>query len=347
MKTADSGHQTRLHRFHGGLRLRHNKQVACRHPLEPLPVPQRLVVPLLQHRGLPARCVVTPGQRVLKGQLIGDLPDQASNGAIRGSRVHAPTSGVVRTLETRTMAHATGQAGPCVVIDADGKDEWIACEGLTDGFEAPPDQLRQRLRDAGVVGLGGAVFPTDHKLDHPVPVHTLILNGAECEPYIACDEMLMREQPDRLLAGAELLRRAVGAERVILAIEDQMDRVATALRDAEAPPDAVPAELVQVPALYPEGGERQLVQTLTGQEVPDGGTPRDLGLLVQNVATAVAARRPSSKAVRSSSASSRSPATVFMIRGMSSHGSVHRWANSSQPREVTRKTWRDSWWGGR
>ena len=163
---------------------------------------------------------------------------------------------------------------------------------MEDWQQADPAEIRRVIRSSGIVGLGGAVFPTGFKIQEASErgIHTLILNGAECEPYIACDEMLMREQPDRLLAGAELLRRAVGAERVILAIEDQMDRVATALRGAEAPPDAVPAELVQVPAQYPEGGERQLVQTLTGKEVPDGGTPRDLGLLVQNVATAVAAR---------------------------------------------------------
>jgi electron transport complex protein RnfC len=289
MPTPTPGPARRLHRFHGGLRLRHNKQAACRHPLHRLPVPEVLVVPLLQHRGSPARCVVTEGQRVLKGQLLGDLPGNASGGAIRGARVHAPTSGTIRAIETRTMAHATGQAGPCVILEADGEDLWTSCEGLADPFQAPPYQLQERLRDAGVVGLGGAAFPTDHKVADPDPIHTLILNGAECEPYIACDEMLMREHPDRLLAGAELLRRTVGAERVILAIEDQMDQVATALRGADAPPGPAPAEIVRVPAIYPEGGERQLVQTLTGKEVPDGGTPRDLGLLVQNVATAVAA----------------------------------------------------------
>jgi electron transport complex protein RnfC len=290
MSSPVSGQERRLHRFHGGLRLRHNKQVACRYPLTRLPLPEVLVVPLLQHRGAPARCIVTEGQRVLKGQVLGDLPTDPSGSAIRSARIHAPTSGTVRAIENRTMAHATGQAGPCVILEADGEDAWMPCEGMPDAFRASPGQLRQRLREAGVVGLGGAVFPTDHKVAEPAPLHTLILNGAECEPYIACDEMLMREQPDRLLAGAELLRRAVGAERVVIAIEDQMDQVAKALRRVVAPPGAAATEVVRVPALYPEGGERQLVQTLTGQEVPDGGTPRELGLLVQNVATAVAAR---------------------------------------------------------
>jgi electron transport complex protein RnfC len=290
MSASGTDLQPRLHRFHGGLRLRHNKQAACRHPLERLPVPAQLVVPLLQHRGPPARSVVVEGQRVLKGQLLAEPSAEGSGTAIHGSRVHAPTSGIVKAVETRTMAHATGQAGPCVLLEADGKDEWLPGEGIARPYEAPPHVLQQRLRESGVVGLGGAVFPTDRKLAHPEPVHKLILNGAECEPYIACDEMLMREQADRLLEGAELLRRAVGAERVIIAIEDQMEKVAAALRGAAVPPAAAPAQLVRVPAIYPEGGERQLVQTLTGLEVPDGGTPRDLGLLVQNVATAVAAR---------------------------------------------------------
>lgn len=284
------GNETRLHRFHGGLRLRHNKQVACRYPLERLPIPEQLVVPLLQHRGAPARCIVEPGQRVLRGQLLGDLPDAAR----RGARIHAPTSGTIRAIETRAMAHATGQPGLCVIIDADGEDHPAPFEGVRDALNAPADRLRQQLRDAGVVGLGGAVFPTHAKVhgenQGPGAIHTLILNGAECEPYIACDEMLMREQADRILEGAELLRRAVGAERVLIAIEDQMDRVESAFRSAPVPPGAVPADIVRVPAIYPEGGERQLVQTLTGREVPEGGTPRDLGLLVQNVATAAAAR---------------------------------------------------------
>ncbi|MEE4174638.1 MAG: electron transport complex subunit RsxC [Xanthomonadales bacterium] len=286
--------EIRLHRFHGGLRLRHNKQVACRYPLERLPVPEQLIVPLLQHRGAPARCVVEPGQSVLRGQLLGDLPDAAG----RGARVHAPTSGTVRAIETRAMAHLTGQAGPCVIIEADGEDRCAPAEGIADALNAAPAILRERLRETGVVGLGGAVFPTYNKVQGTVrdgvqgdgSIHTLILNGAECEPYIACDEMLMREQADRVLMGAELLRRAVGAQRVLIAIEDPMNRVEGALRDAAVPPGAVPAEIVLVPAIYPEGGERQLVQTLTGREVPEGGTPRDLGLLVQNVATAAAAR---------------------------------------------------------
>lgn len=274
----------RLHRFHGGLRLRHNKQISCRLPLAPLPVPEELVVPLLQHRGPPAEPRVNKGQQVLKGDLLG----MASG---PGASVHAPTSGRVVAIEHRPMAHATGQPGPCVVLHADGEDRRGERRPLPGWRDAAPETVWAHLRAAGVVGLGGAVFPTDRKLASArAPIHTLILNGAECEPYIACDEILMRERPDRIVAGALILRHALGAERVVIAIEEGMDAAEARLRDASRDLAGGEVEVIPVPAMYPEGGERQLVQTLTGQEVPDGSYPPALGLLVQNVATAAAVR---------------------------------------------------------
>lgn len=188
------------------------------------------------------------------------------------------------------MSHPSGRSGLCVVIEPDGADRWCAVEPFADWAGMAPTDLLTAICQAGIVGLGGAVFPTHRKasLGRQRGTHTLILNGAECEPYISCDEMLMREKPARVIAGARILQHACGAERIVIAIEDQMGAVHDALAGAIGHAGAGNIDLVKVPAVYPEGGERQLIQVLTGQEVPSGGLPADLGLLVQNVGTAAA-----------------------------------------------------------
>ncbi len=276
----------RIHHFHGGLRLRHNKKISCEVPLERVPLPARLFVPLLQHAGSDlANALVQPGQAVLKGEPIGayEFPDRGF--------VHAPTSGTIVAIENGPIAHPGGQAGMRVVIEPDGLERWTTLSPCPNWPGADPQDLLETMRRAGLVGLGGAVFPTSTKVQGAgaAGVHTLILNGAECEPYISCDEMLMREQAGKVIAGARILRRAVGAERAIIAIEDQMGVVEQVLKKALAASDAEHVEVVRVTTIYPEGGERQLIQVLTGLEVPSGGLPQDLGLLVQNVGTAAAA----------------------------------------------------------
>ena len=274
-----------IHHFHGGLHLRHNKKISCEVAVTRPALPDTLIVPLLQHSGQPAQPVVQPGDQVLKGQLIGDCKENA------GSTVHAPTSGIVEAIEDRLISHPSGATGPCIVIRSDGKDLWQKLEPVNDWLNASQSVLREALKNCGVVGLGGAVFPTHVKaLDgQQKRVHTLILNGAECEPYISCDEMLMREQPEKIVMGAQVLRRALAAERVVIAIEDQMGAVFTALAHAAKQVETVNISVVKVAKIYPEGGERQLIQVLTGLEVPLGGRPSDLGLVCQNVGTAAAA----------------------------------------------------------
>lgn len=274
-----------LHHFHGGLRLRHNKRVSCGEPLVRTPLPPRLSVPLLQHAGEPAEPLVQPGQAVLKGEAIGRYERPVEG------FVHAPTSGTVTAIARQAITHVSGIEGRCVLLKPDGLDRWKQLEPLADWEVASPATLQAIVREAGIVGLGGAVFPTGRKVDEASSraVHTLILNGAECEPYISCDEMLMREQPDRVVAGARVLQRAAGAQRTIIAIEDQMGAVHGALADAIERSGAEGIAIVKVTTIYPEGGERQLIQVLTGLEVPQGQRPTDLGLLCQNVATAAAA----------------------------------------------------------
>ena len=270
------------HHFHGGLRLRHNKKISCQDPVVRPPLPEFLSVPLMQHAGDSAEPCVSVGDHVYKGQLIGHWQPCAA--------IHAPTSGTVVTLEDRLMSHPSGQAGPCIVIRPDGEEQWVDLEPLEDWKTAGPEQLIEQMQFCGLAGLGGAVFPTHVKArdGRERQIHTLILNGAECEPYISCDEMLMREQPDKIILGARILRRALGAERVVIGIEDQMGAVQEALTQATNRVECKSISVVKITTIYPEGGERQLIQVLTGLEVPMGGRPSDLGLVCQNVATAAA-----------------------------------------------------------
>jgi electron transport complex protein RnfC len=276
-----------LYHFPGGLRLRHNKKVSCETPVEKVPLAQRLYVPLLQHSGREAQPTVREGDRVLKGDVIGCFEHLG-----RGC-VHAPTSGTVSAIVRHPISHPSGEEGRCVVIRPDGLDRWTGLEPIPDWPSADPARIRQKIRASGIVGLGGAVFPTGFKVHEASErgIHTLILNGSECEPYISCDEMLMREQPDSIVLGARILQRAVGAERTIIAIEDQMGTVHRALERAVRATEATGIDIVKVTTIYPEGGEKQLIQVLTGLEVPSGERPTDLGLLCQNVATATAVAR--------------------------------------------------------
>lgn len=277
----------RLHRFHGGLRLRHNKKISCEVPVQKAALPTRLYVPLLQHTGREAEATVSQGQQVLKGEQIGCYEHLGSG------CVHAPTSGTVSAIIRHPISHPSGEDGCCIVIRPDGLDQWKVLEPIEDWKSADPETLRQCIRNSGIVGLGGAMFPTAYKVQEASErgIHTLVLNGSECEPYISCDEMLMREQPDAIVLGAQILQKAVGAERTLIAMEDQMGAVFQAMQDAVDRTGAKHIEIVKVTTIYPEGGEKQLIQVLTGLEVPSGGRPADLGLLCQNVATATAVAR--------------------------------------------------------
>lgn len=271
-----------IHHFHGGLRLRHNKKISCQDQVERPPLPTLLTVPLQQHAGDTAEPFVAVGDYVLKGQPIGQCEPCAA--------VHSPVSGTVEAVEDRPMSHPSGQSGPCVIIRPDGEEQWVDLNPLADWKTASAEQLIEQMQACGLAGLGGAVFPTHAKArdGRERRIHTLILNGAECEPYISCDEMLMREQPDKVILGARILRRALGAERVVIAIEDQMGAVQEALTHAAKCAECKRIDVVKVTTIYPEGGERQLIQVLTGLEVPLGGRPSDLGMVCQNVATAAA-----------------------------------------------------------
>ena len=271
-----------LHGFPGGLKLAGRKDRSTAQPVRAAPLAPRYVLALAQSSGAPAVPCVAVGDRVRRGQTIATPGDGVS------AALHAPTSGVVVALEDRAVAHPSGLAARCIVIDADGRDEAVPpLAPLAD--DAPAAEVAARLRACGVVGLGGAAFPTDLKLAVPAPPELLVLNGAECEPDIACDDMLMRSRATAVVEGARLLRRASGAARAVIAVENDKPEALAALRAALAPAGDAALAVVAVPARYPEGGERQLIQTLTGREVPRGGLPRDIGVVCVNVGTAAAA----------------------------------------------------------
>lgn len=273
----------RLHRFHGGLRLDGHKSESTAAAIRHSSLPPELVLPLAQHAGEAATACVVVGQRVRRGERIGDAQGE------RSAHVHAPASGVVRAIEPRPLAHPYGVEGLCIVLVPDGATDELRLDPLPNWQTLEPETLRERIRAAGIVGLGGAAFPTAEKLG--AARHTLILNGAECEPYIACDDALLRERADQVVLGGRVLRRVLGAQRVLLAVEDTMLEACAAARAAIATHGADEIELVIVPTVYPEGGERQLIRVLTGLEVPSGGAPRDLGVIVQNVGTVAACWR--------------------------------------------------------
>lgn len=271
------------HRFPGGLRLDPRK-IASASELRPLRLPPQLHVPLLQHLGEPARACVSPGERISKGQRIGEACGLLS------AHVHAPTSGRVVSIDARPIGHPSGRAFACVGIEPDGDETWQRLTVWPDWRDRNPAALIGRLREAGVVGLGGGTFPTDVKLGTSAPpVHTLIVNGAECEPYIACDDALLRHRAAMVLQGAALLGHALTADRILVAVEDGMHEALAALVDAQSrTTDAAGIDILAVPTRYPQGGERQLTRTLTGAKINASTTPRQQGIACVNVGTAAA-----------------------------------------------------------
>ncbi len=256
-------------------------------PLAPAPVPNELILPL--EGGLSARDLrpaVETGQRVLRGQPL------VQGGGPLSTWTHASTSGIVRSLERRPIAHPRRREALCAVLEVDGRDEWWPELKRPDPTQwDTPEKLATALSRAGLAGLGGAVFPTGVKLAATWrrPTRLVLVNGVECEPYISCDDMLMRSAPHDVLAGALALVELTGAEQGIVAVEDDKPEAFQALQEA-LPMFGAQARLtvVTVPAMYPAGGERQLIQALTGHQVPSLAKPTDIGYVCQNVGTAAA-----------------------------------------------------------
>lgn len=268
-------------KMRGGVHPEGHKALSADTPIARLPLPERLYVPLQQHIGAPAHALVQVGAQVLKGQLLA-----AGQGAI-SAPVHAPTSGRIVALGDGLAPHPSGLPIATYTLEADGDDRWIEAELPADPYALTPEEIASRVGAAGIVGLGGAAFPAAVKLNlsRRSGVRTLIINGGECEPYLTCDDRLMRERASDVVAGIRLMRRAVGAGEVLVGIEDNKPEAIAAMRAAAGDGEV---QVRVVPAMYPMGSEKQLIQALTGQEVPAGGRAADIGVLVHNVGTASA-----------------------------------------------------------
>ncbi len=268
----------RLFTFPGGIALAANKSAIRDRPSRRLPLPDRLVLPLRQHVGVAACPVVRVGVRVTRGELIADTPGYV------GMRLHAPTSGTITAIGEFPVIHPSGLPAPAIVLTPDGLDETAAAAGVpADPAVVSAAGIFERIAAAGIVGLGGAGFPAHVKVQEGATqtVDTLIVNAVECEPYICCDERVAREAADEIVGGAALLARAVNARECVIAVEDDMPEARACLAQAAGEAIAV----VSVPAIYPAGGEKQLITVLTGKEVPSGLLPIHVGVAVLNVQT--------------------------------------------------------------
>jgi electron transport complex protein RnfC len=269
----------------GGLRLETHKHRSTTRPLRTATIPDLLVLPLDQHAGTAAQPIVAVGDRVACGQPI------AQPGSEISAWLHSPVAGRVRAIEPRPSPLHPKTDAPSIIIENDGSDRKHDANSSFDYANADARALCEHIALGGIVGLGGAIFPTAAKLLRaPAKAAHLIVNGAECEPWISCDDTLMRERASEVIEGAKILCRALRAEHCTIAVEDDMHKAAQALRDAvEAAGGGT--EVVEVPSIYPAGGERQLITTLTHLEVPSGGLPQDIGIVCQNVGTAAAVAR--------------------------------------------------------
>ncbi|MGE5466681.1 MAG: electron transport complex subunit RsxC [Ignavibacteria bacterium] len=259
-----------------------HKRPAADVPLRRLPTPSRVYMPLQQHVGGAARPIVLVGQKVLKGQLIAEPSGNIS------APIHAPVSGTVAAIGDVTAPHASGLPFAAITIESDFEERWTELEEVADPFALSPEEITRRTAAAGIVGLGGATFPSAAKfsLGRRLKVDTLIVNGGECEPYLSADDRMMRDWADEVVDGVRIVMHAIGAQQALVGIEDNKPEAIAAMREAAASFPEV--KIRPVPARYPMGSDRQLIITLTGREVPADARAAEVGVLVHNVSTCAA-----------------------------------------------------------
>jgi electron transport complex protein RnfC len=276
--------------FHGGLALDGHRSISTQLPVTRAPIPDELILPLAQHAGTAAKPIVEPGDTVKINQIIAKAQGFIS------ANIHAPVNAKVVAIELRPVPHPSGLSATCIILKPAPDAQWpeLSNKQVTrsDISRFDPDDIRRTIREAGIVGLGGAVFPTAVKVKTGIDrdIDTLIINGCECEPWITCDEMMFREQPQQIIAGACLLEQAVKADKRVLAIEHDAEAAIKNLQGAIVD-CGDPIELKVLSTIYPTGGERQLIYRITGKEVPVHGLPADIGVAVYNSGTAAAVYR--------------------------------------------------------
>ncbi|HCD5110262.1 TPA: electron transport complex subunit RsxC [Escherichia coli] len=269
--------------FNGGIHPPEMKTQSNGTPLRQVPLAQRFVIPLKQHIGSEGELCVSVGDKVLRGQPL-------TRGRGKMLPVHAPTSGTVTAIAPHSTAHPSALAELSVIIDADGEDCWIPRNGWDDYRSRSREELIERIHQFGVAGLGGAGFPTGVKLQGGGDkIETLIINAAECEPYITADDRLMQDCAAQVVEGIRILAHILQPREILIGIEDNKPQAISMLRAVLA--DSHDISLRVIPTKYPSGGAKQLTYILTGKQVPHGGRSSDIGVLMQNVGTAYAVKR--------------------------------------------------------
>lgn len=266
--------------FKGGIHPPDKKELAKDSPIREAHIPERVVIPLSQHVGAPCKPLVSINQEVKKGEIIGEP------GGFVSAPVHASVSGKV--IAIGEFPNAMGRMVASVVIENDGREEWAHLKDNPDFLKLPPEELKEKIKNAGIVGLGGAAFPTAVKLSPPKekPVDTVIINGAECEPYLTADYRLMVERPAEIIEGMKILMKALGVSKGFVGIEDNKPEAIRKMKEAVAGEPGV--KVCSLEVKYPQGAEKMLIRAITGREVPPRGLPMDVGVVVQNVGTAYA-----------------------------------------------------------
>jgi len=273
---------TQLHHFHGGLHLKGHKKISSQSAITPCKPQKHYVVPVQQHIGAAGEIIVEKGQHVLKGQML------ATTKILLSAPVHSPVSGTVVDIGKHAVPHPSGMEADCIIIENDFQDEWVARKPVAENYhQMNSHDLRNIVRNAGIVGLGGAVFPAAIKQTE-TNIHTLILNGVECEPYITCDDRLMQERAREIISGADIIGHIIKARECIIAIEDNKPEAIAAMQVAIDEDDTGFFQIKVIPTKYPSGSERQLIKIITGKEVPINSLPADIDVLCHNVGTAYA-----------------------------------------------------------
>lgn len=272
----------KLFRIRGGVHPDDRKDLTADRPIESAGLPSVLRIPLQQHVGSPADPVVSAGDRVGKGQLLASAHDAIS------APVHAPTSGEILEVGEHPAPHPSGLHTHTIALRPDGEDAWAELPPPLDPLTASPEAIAERVASAGIVGMGGGTFPSAVKLNlgTQFKLDTLVINGAECEPYLTCDDRLMRERAAAVVDGVQAMQRALGVPQAIVAIEANKPDALEAMRAAAV--HEVGLRVMAMPTRYPLGSEKHLVHTLTGRETPAGALTATIGVVVYNVGTAFA-----------------------------------------------------------
>ena len=266
--------------FHGGIHPPEQKFLTCNKPITSAQIPEQLIIPVRQHIGQPGDILISVGDKVLKGQALSksDSPMQLP--------VHAPTSGTITAIKPAVIPHPSGLSETCIIITPDGNDTWCKRTICPDYQSLTKAQILEKIANAGIAGMGGAGFPTQVKVGTLAKIEYLIINAAECEPYITADDLLIQEHSPTVLDGIKILDHLLTPQHILIGIEDNKPKAIETLQKATA--DIAHIHVCVIPTRYPSGGEKQLIKILTDKEVPSGVLPSSLGIVMQNVGTCFA-----------------------------------------------------------